>query len=285
MTAITEFYAWIVPEVGGATEAVVLNAVRDALHDFFRDSTIWRSEWVDIAISAPTQTTVSAAATAGATSITVADASGLVSGNTLLIEQYDGTIHRTTIGTPAGLVVPINTAVIKDVSAGAAARKVTERYALPIPSGTIAIEVVEAQLNGQDPVEPIAPGDLNRLYPQWRTRTGKLERHQLFDDGTIQVVRIPDAAGVLSVQLALSLSAAASTIPDWIFNRYSEEIGAGAKVRLMRMPQKPWTNPQLAKYYQDIFDEACDNAKMRAAKGNSRAPLRVVAIHGLPDED
>ena len=39
-------------------------------------------------------------------------------------------------------------------------------------------------------------------------------------------------------------------LPDWFLDRYGDTLTAGLKFRLMRMQRKPWTNYEMAQYYE-----------------------------------
>jgi hypothetical protein len=51
------------------------------------------------------------------------------------------------------------------------------------------------------------------------------------------------------------------TLPNWFFDRWAYGIAAGALASMMSMPTKPWSNPQLAAYWQRQYAGALSDAK------------------------
>ena len=49
----------------------------------------------------------------------------------------------------------------------------------------------------------------------------------------------------------------AQAAPAELLNRWAETIASGVKRKLMLMPEKPWSNPQMAGYYQDEYERDC----------------------------
>lgn len=70
-------------------------------------------------------------------------------------------------------------------------------------------------------------------------------------------------------------------IPDWIYERYAEQIARGALSRLLVMPKKPWTDPQRATFYMGEWEADISIARTRSHRGGSRAPLRTRAMYNL----
>lgn len=161
----------------------------------------------------------------------------------------------------------------------------TGTYALSLGTGTAVAEIIEAWLDDETKLEPVLPGDLDRLFPKWRTETGTPRSYLLEDLNTIRFVWTPDAEGEIDIKLALMPSLLGTGVLDSIGERYSEEIGYGAKYRLMRMKKKPWTDPENAGMYFNLFEAAIGEALTRADKGGTRAPLHTVGYHSLPGGD
>ncbi len=65
-------------------------------------------------------------------------------------------------------------------------------------------------------------------------------------------------------------------IPDVIFERWRNEIAAGAKAELMKMKDKSWSNHGQSMIYDNVFDNAIINARSAAAKGYTNRPQMVV---------
>ena len=72
--------------------------------------------------------------------------------------------------------------------------------------------------------------------------------------------------------MATGISFKFSTI---INDDYFEAITAGTKARLYLAPGKPWSDPNLATYYQSIFDKAANEALIRAGRDFAKKPHRI----------
>lgn len=76
-----------------------------------------------------------------------------------------------------------------------------------------------------------------------------------FDDSVTEQVE---------VSCAVKPNQRTMTIPVMLCDHFAEGICAGAAVRLLRMPNKPWSDPSSVAYYQDLFRE-CKNQAMKEA--------------------
>jgi len=97
----------------------------------------------------------------------------------------------------------------------------------------------------------------------------------------IQLAAIPDAAYTFSFQLALMPAEAATTIDDTLWDRYGDTIVSGALFRLLRMPGKSWSDPQMAEYHRNLYEAAIPEAQSKSADGNMVGVARAVKYGGL----
>lgn len=124
---------------------------------------------------------------------------------------------------------------------------------------------------------------LASVFPFWDTATGSQPTHytRAFDFTNFRVFPFPanvPSGTQVRVHGVYTLTDAATVIPDDIVDRYGERIASGAKYRLMLNPGKTWSNPQLAKYHRDEFDNGKISAKVDAmhakTTGNFIVPAR-----------
>lgn len=115
----------------------------------------------------------------------------------------------------------------------------------------------------------------------WFLRTGAPEEFMELDAGELTLYPAPsadstDAGGHLRLTLSVAPSDISPGLPDDIATRYRDEIHVGAKARLMVMPGKAWSNPQMAVAYGQAFTAMADRATARAAMGGvaGRIPAR-----------
>lgn len=74
----------------------------------------------------------------------------------------------------------------------------------------------------------------------------------------------------LTVEVVLVPKLDAVEIPEWIFSRYAEGVMAYAKYVMMRQPEVPWSNPNMAIFYQREFRRKVGEAKAEASAGYKR---------------
>lgn len=155
-------------------------------------------------------------------------------------------------------------------------------YELDQPTDTNIVMVVSARC-GADPNKidmkgPFSEKHLDRDLPGWRNYTANIPSVFLFD-GTITMTLVgtptEDITNGLLVRVALKPTTTASEGPDILLADYHEAIGYGAKARLMAMPEKEWSNPNLSMYYDKLFARACVDAWAKAARGNGTKDLRA----------
>jgi hypothetical protein len=84
-----------------------------------------------------------------------------------------------------------------------------------------------------------------------------------------------DAAGALTMRVALKPTRAALSVDDVLFEDWVEVIASGAKAMLQAMAAKAFTNPTLAIANQGAFLQGINRAQVRANKGNTRTNLSV----------
>lgn len=141
----------------------------------------------------------------------------------------------------------------------------------PPGGGSVIVETLYARI-GDDILEPLIPELESRLF----IGSGKPEYIKHAEPGSIEILPAPADSGTLSVVVVYSIDQAATMFPS-ILDQWREEISFGAMARLMVMPNKPWSNPQMAAGYQSMFNAGVNDAAARASLGNRRATMRVQA--------
>jgi hypothetical protein len=97
------------------------------------------------------------------------------------------------------------------------------------------------------------------------------------DDVTFSVLPVPKDTlrSAITMRVALKPTRTSTSIEDFIFEDYAETIYAGARFRLMIVPAKPYTNPDLALANQNIYVGGLNNARQRANRGFVRSNTSV----------
>jgi hypothetical protein len=101
------------------------------------------------------------------------------------------------------------------------------------------------------------------------------------DDSTLNLLMPPDLEGNLRLLCALKPTRASTSFPTLLYERYVETIAHGAKARVMLIPKKPYSDPAMGAYHQQMFNGLVAEARIRVARGNTRGPLRTHTVYGL----
>lgn len=86
---------------------------------------------------------------------------------------------------------------------------------------------------------------------------------------------------VLKLQVAVLPTENTAEVHDDIFDQWFEGIAAGAKYRLMMMPDKPWSAPEHAQFHRQRFEDDKSRAKLRAYKGYGGAVYASGKLPGM----
>ncbi|CAG2132522.1 phage adaptor protein [Cupriavidus numazuensis] len=153
-------------------------------------------------------------------------------------------------------------------------------YELDPPPGAEVVQALVVKVDGKE-LPPSNETDVTARYPRWQTEAGTPKCYLTDDPSQIILAPVPDTKipGGLVVTVALQPTRTSTTFPTWIWSRYFDGLAAGAKARLMAMPGKPWTSPQLFQLYRGQFEAAMAGAKVESLKSLSRGALRTTSYH------
>lgn len=290
MTTFDSLYDWVLPDLPMVPHVVALNAIRDAVIDFCERTLLYRYELQQILVLPPTSTTTTASAISGATSVLVSSISNFNDLDTITVDLSDGTKWRGHVsGTPSGSTINLDGALNQSVDSGATVTKLVYLYPITLPTGTSIAKGLAAYLNDSF-IEPISMDDLDNEFNSngfgwigvnWRTDINLPTRWYFRDDTTVGLALASNATGNLRIEAALKPSRASTSFPTWIFERYVETIAHGAKARLMCIAKKPYTDLQACAYHEGMYNSLVAEAKVRASRANTRAPLRTHTVFSL----
>lgn len=91
----------------------------------------------------------------------------------------------------------------------------------------------------------------------------------------VNIYPTPAGGERLEFQVALKPTQAATTLLADLWEHYAEYLEWGALARIFRMPNQPWTNPQLSSFYAEMFKDEIDRKAAAAASAFSRDTGRV----------
>lgn len=136
-------------------------------------------------------------------------------------------------------------------------------YPLTLPTDAMVVRLEKATLDGK-PIE----------LPNWRSFEadplavpGQSSGITTADRISVLLAQPYAAGGRLAVQAALAPSDAATTIPDDQVAQHRDAILHGARSRLLLLPDKSFTNPQMATLELGMFEDAIGVAQHQAYKG------------------
>jgi hypothetical protein len=94
---------------------------------------------------------------------------------------------------------------------------------------------------------------------------------------TLELVNAPATVERLTVRAALTLvqGATEAELPDDLLNEYAEPIGAGAKMRLVKMVGLAWSAPEFIPQFAAAFYAGVNDAKRRTMTSLGSAELQV----------
>lgn len=145
-----------------------------------------------------------------------------------------------------------------------------------LPSSSAVADIMYGYFNGVT-IPPITKADAEIDFPAWRTRSGPTPKRFLAGDAATKVSLIPipnvSASGLI-FSLALKPSRRSTGFPDFLYERYLEDISHGAIYRMMSIPHKSWSNANLALTHKNLFENAAAQARVDNSKSYTRAVLR-----------
>lgn len=290
-TLYTSLLDDVMPDLPGAqATTVVVNAIRDAVIELCERSLCYRQELQQILVLEPVATTTTAVSAQFATTVTVDSITNFNDGDTLKVLLDDGTYWRGHVsGTPSGSTITLDGQLNEAVEVGASVTKFVDEYQITLPTGTAMAKCLSAWLNDA-PLEPLGQDDVDTemnttsfgwVGVNWRTDVNLPTRFYMSDDSTLNLALPPDATGNLRLLCALKPTRASISFPTLLYERYAQTIEHGAKARLLLSPKKPYSDKELGTYHEKQFDGLVAEARIRVARGNTRAPLRTHVVFGM----
>lgn len=92
---------------------------------------------------------------------------------------------------------------------------------------------------------------------------------------TLSLAPAAASQGTLSVTMYLSPTRQATTLPRFLYDLYWDAIEPGALWRLMKVPNRPWSDPNQATFHKQEFERLIGSYSARAGKDGTTVPLRV----------
>lgn len=152
----------------------------------------------------------------------------------------------------------------------------TNRFEFEVPLGAELVKVVSAVV-GTTPLDVFSNGD---LPADWTDPRSTALRNKLVHLEGNEFLVFPLPTAPLRLQLAFKPSLSAASVGDEVFDKWGEDVAAGAKARLMAMRGMPFTDLTSAAINKAQFEAAINRCANRGfalrslgARVTKKAPL------------
>ena len=105
--------------------------------------------------------------------------------------------------------------------------------------------------------------DARLVDPTTLDDTGMPTKFWVLNDTTIRLYKIPDRKYSLNITVALKPYRKNTGMQDWLYETYIDHIINGALCRILKIPNKEWSNFELALYHSKEYEQAVTNARIR----------------------
>ena len=153
----------------------------------------------------------------------------------------------------------------------------TTSYAYVPPSGAEVHNVLTASINGRDmPLQTLA--QIHRRYPKYPSSVaGERATPQFIlhiSPANFDVALVPvNATDTVEMFVALKPTRAATGMDEQVMDEQETVIMHGALQHLLVLPERPWTDRELAAYHTKQFIFRTATSRARANIGASRGAL------------
>lgn len=144
------------------------------------------------------------------------------------------------------------------------------------PRDSVIFEIERIRFNGTS-LMPISTAQLDDDYPHlsWENynTNGIPQYYTQREEGSVMIG--PRATGLLRWDLFLKPHPEALSLPKFMADNYRQVIAEGALGYLLMTPEQPFSNPDLATFYQMKFSSRLDTLSTKKSTGQQRAHVRV----------
>lgn len=158
----------------------------------------------------------------------------------------------------------------EDISMDAVEKAVT------VPAQSILYEIESASMDNQ-PLYPMSVVELDEMYPIWRTDTTEGGPRYISQTQPNNVRIFPYSTGTLTLNGYLMPTDECTEVPDWFVDNYRRVIADGALSELLILPKQNYTDPSLAQFFLNRFNDEVDRLSNLNIRGQQRAYVRSKA--------
>lgn len=153
-------------------------------------------------------------------------------------------------------------------------------YEYETPEGAELVAVIHSTVNGQT-LEPVSQDDLHARYPTWpSTDVGERSTPRVlsqFNPDNFVVAPVPDASESYDVKMFVALrpTPTATGMDKTAFDELEQLIVHGALQHLLVLPDKSWSDRELAVYHAKQYSYKTGLRRAKANLGVARASMTV----------
>lgn len=131
-------------------------------------------------------------------------------------------------------------------------------------SGAEVVRIEAVWIDGKkilaDPVT-----ELDATAPNWMAETGAISSITQMSPAVALLTPTPDTATSILFRVSLRPNDTANGLPDDLAAEYRSAIIDGVKAKMMLIPKKPWSNPQIGMAHNAAYEVAVGGANYQAA--------------------
>lgn len=151
-------------------------------------------------------------------------------------------------------------------------------YDLIAPKGGQIVTIKSIWMVNRELV-PVTMERLQELIPNWQESKGSDPAYynSATDYSTVRIYPIPYGANSakMTIRAIYTPNQFGTFLPQFLVDKYLDEVLAGAKFRLMSMPGKAWSNADLAMFNKALFEDGIVKAKVFIAHDKVAGSVRV----------
>jgi hypothetical protein len=148
-------------------------------------------------------------------------------------------------------------------------------YELFAQESEVEFIMLDALHCNDTPLRALTRDQLRGWPHSMQTREGAPVGYLQLGPNTVRLLPVPATVSTLRATGVLRPTRDADSLPDGLAGRWEQAIIDGATMRAALIPDQPFSNPNLAAYYQGQFAAARQQARIEANRGSSRANLSV----------
>jgi hypothetical protein len=274
-TAITAWQDRIISDAPGCPLSIIDRAVLETCRDFCRQTKIWKKQLPGIDVIATSGSDIAFNDAAPATITTTAedfDADGFASTDYIVTNsQYNpgpylvDTVAANTITLDSG-----ESLVDEDAASFTISKTM---YPIAYAGGEI-IRIEDASFETFH-MDSVSEYYLDRDEPGWQQMTATTpERYFMGPGDELSLVYMPydGSEQALKVKVSLVPLRTATTVEDFIYDKYLEIIADGARYEVLRPTNTPWANQKLSLEYYAKYQRGVKMSWNRIRNGFTNTP-------------